>query len=155
MAILARRTPARDAKFFASLQSGAPITVACREAGYQRSATYRWRKDDTDFVTRWNEAQDIAADLLEEEADRRARDGYDEVTTRDGVETIRNKRSDMLLLARLKAMRPERYREGGAAQGSKTVTIEIVVRNHLKELAERLAAQGIAPQDMNLTEQEN
>ena len=154
MALQARRTPARDAKFFAALQTGASITVACKEASYQRSAAYRWRKDNTDFATNWNEAQDIAADLLEEEADRRARDGYDEVTTRDGVATIKNKRSDMLLLARLRAMRPERYREGGAAQGSKTVKLEIIVRNHLKELAERLAAQGIAPQDMKLTEQE-
>lgn len=154
MAIPARRTPTRDAKFFGALQLGARITVACLEAGYQRSAVYRWREVDTAFAASWTQAQDIAADLLEEEADRRGRDGYDEVTTRDGVQTIRNKHSDTLLVTRLKAMRPERYRDRGTTSAAPPQPIIIVVKNHLKELAGRLAAQGIAPKDMDLTKEE-
>jgi hypothetical protein len=153
MAKQAKRAPARDVLFFETLQQGATVGVACNASGYQHSAVYRWRKQDPAFATLWTEAQDIAADLLEEEADRRARDGYDETTSRsDGLQIIRNKRSDGLLLARLKAMRPERYRERSGSDGPKPIVL--VARNHLKELAERLAREGIARKDMDLTSTE-
>ncbi len=48
----------------------------------------------------------------------------------------------MLLLARLKAMRPERYRERDGSPGSKTVKIEFIVRNHLLELTERMKKEA-------------
>jgi hypothetical protein len=54
----------------------------------------------------------IASDLLEEEADRRGRDGYDEAVFYRGEEAgTRRKYSDGLLLARLKALKPQDYRE--------------------------------------------
>ena len=143
MAHQAKRTAARDALFFDALQKGIAVHAACLASGYQHSAVYRWRKQHQAFADLWNDAQIVAADLLEEEADRRARDGYDETTTRsDGVQTVKNKRSDMLLLARLKALRPERYREGGGPQDLRNVKIEFVVRNHLLELTERMAKEA-------------
>lgn len=72
------RTPEGDAKFFAALENGHPVRAACQAAGYARRCAYRWRKDDPAFATQWSEAMHIAGDLLEEEADRRGRDGYDE-----------------------------------------------------------------------------
>lgn len=63
------------------------------------------------FAERWRLATEMGTGLLEEEADRRGRDGVsvDEVLPRN----MRGPRrySDGLLLARLKALRPELYRE--------------------------------------------
>jgi hypothetical protein len=135
MAPLAKRTVVRDEMFFMALQRGVTVDVACHEAGYQRSAVYRWRKDDAVFAALWREAQDVAIDLLEEEADRRGRSGYDETTTVNGeVRTVKHKYSDQLLLQRLRAMRPERYRDRGLSKEAQRITVEFVVRNHLGDL---------------------
>jgi hypothetical protein len=71
-------------------------------------------------------ASDIASDLLEEEADRRGRDGYDEPVFYRGEESgARRKYSDGLLLARLKALKPEHYREGVRSEVEQKITVRI------------------------------
>ncbi|HJU40431.1 MAG TPA: hypothetical protein VJ724_12710, partial [Tahibacter sp.] len=106
-----KRSPKADARFFRALETAASIALACRRAGYSRAAVYRWRAHNADFAKRWRLAIAMAADALEAEADRRGRDGVpvDEVLKRNERGTRRY--SDTLLLARLKAVRPELYRE--------------------------------------------
>jgi hypothetical protein len=71
----------------------------------------------------------MAGDLLEEEADRRGRDGYDvPVFHRGEVCGTKRMYANGLLLARLKAIRPEQYREGRAvavAPSPQPVTVNL------------------------------
>ena len=108
------RTAEQDTKFFEALAEGYPVRGACKIADYTRQVVYRWRREDPKFRDLWFDSQSIADDLLEEEATRRGRVGYDEGVYYRGVLVgYRRKYSDRLLLARLKAACPERY--GSAA----------------------------------------
>jgi hypothetical protein len=87
---------------------------------YAPRSVYRWRGEDPDFAARWATAVQMAGDLLEEESDRRGRDGYDvPVFHRGEVCGVKRVYANGLLLARLKAIRPARYRE------SRTVTAAV------------------------------
>lgn len=107
-----KRTPEGDTLFFTALENGHPISAACNAADYSVASVYRWRKEEPEFLSRWREAILIGGDLLEEEADRRGRDGVDQPVYYRGEEVGQKKRySDGLLLSRLKAIRPELYRD--------------------------------------------
>lgn len=130
------RTPEGDAVFFAALENGFPVRGACDASGYARRCVYRWRKDDKDFAAQWSEALQVATDLLEEEADRRGRDGYDEpVFFQGNVAGAKRKYSDGLLLARLKALRPEQYRERISMTGANQQNVTVVIRDFETEAA--------------------
>lgn len=123
------RTPEGDAAFFAALENGHSVRAACETAGYARRCVYRWRAEQEDFAKSWAEALVIAADLLEEEADRRGRDGYDEPYFFQGeVKGAKRKYSDALLLARLKALKPEMYRERHALAGARQ-SVTVIIRD--------------------------
>lgn len=123
------RTTDRDTKFFTAIENGHPVRTASAMAGYARRSVYRWRLQDTAFAALWTDALQMAGDLLEEEADRRGRDGYDVPVFYEG-ETCGTKRkyADGLLLARLKAIRPEQYRQRMAASAEparQNVTVQL------------------------------
>lgn len=147
------RTPEGDARFFVALENGHSVNAACKAAGYARSRVYVWRREDAAFATAWDAASVIASDLLEEEADRRGRDGYEEPVFYRGEESgSRRKYSDGLLLARLKALKPDTYREGGGAPGGGKLTVRIRdfdAENALKLLIEekRLSPSEL-PEDL-------
>lgn len=106
------RSPDADDTFFIAIESGHPVNAACAMAGYARRCVYRWRSADQAFAARWKDANAVAVDLLADEADRRGRDGFDEPVFYKGEQCGAKRRySDGLLLARLKALRPEQYRE--------------------------------------------
>jgi hypothetical protein len=128
-----KRAPERDALFFTALENAHSVAFACRAAGYSVPSVYRWRAEEAEFAERWDQSITIAADLLEDEADRRGRDGYDEPVFCKGQEVGQKRRySDRLLLARLKALRPHLYREGAApAVASPTPTV--IVRDFSME----------------------
>ena len=124
------RQDERDIRFFAALENGHPVRAACEMAGYARRCVYRWRKEDPAFAAQWAEAQQIAGDLLEEEADRRGRDGYDEAVFFRGEKCgDKRKYSDGLLLARLKAIRPDQYRDRIAVPGMGQQSVTVVIRD--------------------------
>ena len=111
MSARSARSAGRGSTFFESLGLGLPVKEAARNAGYQRSRVYQWRRDDTVFAGEWELAQTMAADLLEEEADRRGCQGIEVPFYRNGeVVGTKLKYSDSLLIVRLKALRPELYR---------------------------------------------
>ena len=125
------RTAQADVRFFTALENGHPVRVACEAAGYARRSVYRWRAEDEEFAKAWVDAVMVAADLLEEEADRRGRDGTEEPVFYQGAQIGAKRRfSDALLLARLKALRPAQYRDN-APQPQPAVTI--VIRDFLNE----------------------
>lgn len=135
------RSAAADDIFFTALENGHPVRVACGMALYARRSVYRWRSEDTAFAERWSKALQMAGDLLEEEADRRGRDGFDVPVFRHGRACgTKRKFSDGLLLARLKAIRPEAYRESARQpQLRQPQPASVVVRDFaLEALARRL-----------------
>lgn len=80
---------ARKQAFLICLSIHGNIAKACREVGISRSCHHDWRKDP-DFQARFLDAQQDAADGLEEVARRRA-EGFEEVVIgKDGVIWARN-----------------------------------------------------------------
>jgi hypothetical protein len=108
----ATRTEKLDDKFFGAVEAGQTISAAAETAGYSRRAVYDWRKSDETFGARWDEAVAIAVERLEAEADRRAVEGTLEPVYYKGAECGQVRRySDTLLIFRLKALDPRKYRE--------------------------------------------
>ena len=105
------RRPDRDDVFFDCLMDGMTVSESCARAGYAKASLYRWLAADSDFKNRWAFSRQHAAQLLEEEADRRARIGWDEAVFYKGrMVGTRRKFSDRMLIARLKATNPGLYR---------------------------------------------
>jgi len=92
------------------LAKGYSVYTAATIASVNRSTVYRWRDEDPDFKDRWDEAVECGTDLLEDEALRRAKDGFDEPVFYQGevVGHVR-KYSDQLMIHRLNGVRKEKY----------------------------------------------
>ncbi len=105
-------TPKKAQLFLAALAETGNVTVSCQKADLKRRAIYAFRATDESFRAAWDEAVEAAADLLEEEARRRAADGWEENVYKNGelIGTIRHY-SDVLLIFLLKGIRPYKYRE--------------------------------------------
>ena len=138
-----------DARFFTALENGHAVAAACKAAGYARGRVYAWRREDDAFAAAWDAASKIASDLLEEEADRRGRDGYEEAVFYRGEEAgARRKYSDGLLLARLKALKPTTYRENVSVEAQEKLTV--VIRDFDAEFALRklIDEKRLAPEEL-------
>ena len=82
------------ARFLEVFASGTTVTTAAAAAGIDRSTANRARKTDRDFNAAWTDAEEAGTDILEECAIKRAMEF-----------------SDTLLLALLRARRPEKFME--------------------------------------------
>jgi hypothetical protein len=91
----------------AYLQEGT-IYHACIAAGITRQTHYDWLKDDPGYKKLFDEAYQCYTEILEREADRRAREGLDmPVGFYQGVSNTNVKEySDTLLIFRLKRRDP-------------------------------------------------
>lgn len=74
----------RQGAFLAAFAECGNLTRAAKSAKIERDMHYRWLKDDPDYPALFDEARVKAADLLEEEARRRAVEGVFEPTTHKG-----------------------------------------------------------------------
>jgi hypothetical protein len=108
----ATRTEGLDDRFFGTLAAGKTVTTAAKAASYSRRAVYDWRKSDQAFSDRWSDAVGVAIERMEAEADRRAITGTLRPVFYGGAQCGRVREySDTLLIFRLKALKPEMYRE--------------------------------------------
>jgi len=116
-------SPARQRRFLAALADTGNVSRAVALAGTSRTRVYMLRRDDPDFRQAWDEAEEIACGRLEAEAWRRAVDGFDEplvsggrlVCDGDGNPLLLRRYSDTLLIALLKAHRPQKFDRRAAA----------------------------------------
>ncbi len=77
-----------------------------------RATAYDWRAADPEFAKRWEEAKALGAEALEDEAVRRAHEGWEEPVFHLGVATDTVRKYDStLLIFLLKGAKPEKYRE--------------------------------------------
>jgi hypothetical protein len=105
---------------------------ASLKAKIGRRTHYNWLEVDAAYVKAFEDAREQRADLLEREADRRAIEGWLEPAFYQGkVCGAVRKYSDMLLLARLRAEKPQKYRDhveiGGPGGGSIPIAVTSVV----------------------------
>jgi hypothetical protein len=117
-------TGARKRHFLEVLAASGNVSMAIAAAKISRRIVYDLRNNDETFARAWSDAEDIAADRLETEAWRRAVDGVEEpvislgkvVQTEDGTPLVIRRYSDNLLLALLRAHRPEKYRDRSSVE---------------------------------------
>lgn len=117
---MASRRPLHQKKrvlFLEELARSGNVSLAAKFAGLDRHHAYEARDADPEFAKAWSDAMDAAADLLEQEARRRAYEGVEEPVygrisrEQDGQIGTVQKYSDVLLIFLLKGARPEKYRE--------------------------------------------
>lgn len=105
-------TPKKRAQFLEELAETGNVLLAAELHNLSRRDLYRVRAEDPEFKTAWDEAKNQAADHLEQEARRRALEGWEEPVFYQGERTgLVRKYSDTLLIFLLKGARPEVYRE--------------------------------------------
>lgn len=107
-----RRTEKWVPAFLSALAETGNVTEVCRLIGISRPTAYKRRSTNEEFAAAWDEAWELGLNSLEDEAIRRAAQGWEERVYQKGeyVGTVR-KYSDLLLMFLLKANRPEKYRE--------------------------------------------
>jgi hypothetical protein len=112
--------------FLGALEVSGNISAAARRAGVGRATAYRHRQAEPEFRSGWDEALEVATDALEDEARRRAVEGWEEPVFQGGQEVGRIRKYDStLLIFLLKAHRPEVYRDNAAVQHSGDLTIRV------------------------------
>jgi hypothetical protein len=107
--------------FLAAYSNCGVVRLACAASGVAHGSYYGWIKKDPRFAAAVSEAKEEFIEHLEVEADRRAVEGVRRlkfhgktgVVLRDEHGKVYEEReySDTLLIFRLKALRPEMYRE--------------------------------------------
>jgi hypothetical protein len=128
--------------FIEKLAQGMSVTRAAEESDLGRATVFSWRREDPAFAAAWDDANAQGVDRLEDEARRRARDGYNERTVvgRDGtVSTIRDY-SDQLMLALLRAKRPQEYVQQTGAPAVVSVTVKTQT-----EAVQHILSLGLPP----------
>lgn len=121
MANRTKLTPQKKGKFLAQLRKAGNVSLAARSIGMARAYMYEVRGEDEALAAEWDDALQEYAEHLEAEADRRATQGvtarlyFDEAGNVIG-ETRRY--SDVLLMFRLKGLKPDVYKERVAAEHS-------------------------------------
>jgi hypothetical protein len=105
--------PEKQAVFLEILAEKGNVSAAAKFVGISRTEAYRTYQRDETFAALWDEALEIACDILEAEAHRRAVEGVDEPVFYRGEEIGAIKKySDTLLLRLLEAHRPSKWRSG-------------------------------------------
>ncbi len=108
---------AKQNAFLAAFRVSASITEAAKATGCDRSAHYEWKRADRTYPERFEAARIEAAEALEDEAVRRAREGVLEPIFYQGVGCgAKRVYSDGLLQFLLRGALPEKYRQTGSME---------------------------------------
>ena len=121
-----KMTPEKMAKFLSVLSESGNVTRAAEESDCGRQNLYRLKREDEAFSAAWEEAADIGAKRLEDEARRRAVEGWQEPVWYQGEQTgTVTKYSDTLLICLLKAHHPEKYADRSKSDVNVAGTIDV------------------------------
>lgn len=98
--------------FLAAYEETGSVVRAAKAAGIQRQLHYRALEKSVEYRTHFEEAEKRFGDALEGHARKLARDGVREPVFFQGIKCgSRLKYSPALIIAMLKALKPEKYRE--------------------------------------------
>jgi Homeodomain-like domain len=120
-----RLTTARRKTLALDLLSQGHTLAQVKDAlGINRVTLYRWRQHDPAFAQAYSDAMEAGTDLIEQEARRRAVEGYDRpVFQRGELAGLERVYSDMLLALLLRGRRPEVFRENTNKAASTSISI--------------------------------
>lgn len=120
-------TAEKRAKFLAHLAQYGFVTRAAKAAGIHRDTARDTYDNDPAFHKAWDDALSEYTERLEAEADRRAYKGTLRPVFHKGAKCgVIREYSDTLLIFRLKALRPEVYKDRSESTVNGNVTVEIV-----------------------------
>ena len=144
-------TKDRREVFLRALAETGIVTIAAGAAGITRARAYQVRQQDQGFATAWDEAEQRAADALEAEAWRRAVSGVPEplvsagkvVRDDDGQPLAIRRYSDNLLIALLKARRPDKFKDRQVVEHD----ISDGLADRLEAARQRAMAISVGPAD--------
>ncbi len=122
-------------QFLTVLSETGNVSESLRVVGRTNPSAYWLRRKDAEFSAAWDEAIEIAAGKLEDEARRRAVEGYDEPVFQRGTLVGYTRRySDRLLETLLRAYRPDRFRTGSdyAVIDNTTLVIDTGIHRELE-----------------------
>jgi len=142
------------APFLIALSQSPVVTYACIAAKITRQTAYRHREENEEFAKAWDDALEQGWDKAEQEAYRRAVEGYTEPVYGKSGDVIGERvvYSDRLLEVLLKGNRAKTYRESynvemtgkdrGAIQYANNTEIETA-----KAMYEQLVSSGATPEE--------
>ncbi|TDE85306.1 terminase [Deinococcus sp. S9] len=115
--------------FILALAVTGNVSAACKKAKVSRQTVYLYKREDPAFAAAWDEAEAIYVELLEAEADRRAVEGTVKTIYYQGIPVGQERQySDTLLMFRLKALRPDKYRENSTVKHDGEMQITVTRR---------------------------
>ena len=104
-------TPKKEA-FLAAYAVTCSISGAAKAARINRGTHYDWLQADPEYKAKFERAQEVAIQALEDEAVRRAYEGVERPVYQGGEKVgVIREYSDTLLIFLLKGLRPAKYRE--------------------------------------------
>ena len=110
-----RYTPKKRRDFIAELAKGNTVAHSAEVVAGTRERFYQLKREDDGFAAAWAEAEAAGTEVLEQEAKRRAVEGWEEPVYQGGVLVgFVRKHSDTLLIFLLKGRRPDTYRDNQA-----------------------------------------
>ncbi|MBV9849830.1 MAG: hypothetical protein JO250_09180 [Armatimonadetes bacterium] len=140
--------------FLAAFAKTGNVTVAARVARVKRQNHYNWLESVDGYREAFEAAREMAGDLLEEAARKRAVDGYLVPIYQRGKH-VGNERhySDSLLTVLLKGAKPDKYKERVENQHKGRVeyahsldgdldALSVEEERALRDIARKLAAEG-------------
>lgn len=133
MKLTQKLTHKKRAIFLASLSECGNVTKAAEAVGVNRVYLYEVRAEDEAFKKQWEEAAKLGALRLEDEARRRAIDGWEEPVWHKGKRCGKvRKYSDTLLIVLLKAHHPDKYAERNKTEHSGSIDIAKAIEDGRK-----------------------
>jgi hypothetical protein len=116
-------------KFLDTLAQTGKVAFSARAAGYKDSMQlYHYRRDHEDFAKEWGDAETVAAELLIDEATRRAVEGVDKPIVYKGeVVGYEKEYSDQLLMCLLRAKRPDQFGNNVQVSGAISHAIGVAI----------------------------
>lgn len=150
-----RTAQRKKAAFLAAFRECGNISRAARESDVPRTMHYLWMEDE-EYVAAFRQAEEEAADHLEEEARRRAVDGLRRLKFFKGAPIIdpdtqepyyELEYSDTLLIFLLKGVRPDKFRdrhEITGKDGKALIPLE-ELRRLMEEAEQKAGVQDVNP----------
>lgn len=110
-------------------------------AGITERTHRRWLKKYQGYANRFQRAKELFVERMEAEADKRAMEGWDEPVYQGGeLVGYKRKYSDILLITRLKALAPDKYRERDQQVPAPVINVAIVNNNDLIDFVDERVA---------------
>lgn len=138
--------------FLTQLRKIGTVYGACKSIGISRPLLKRWMDEDPPYKTQVDEAMEDSLDLDEAEVVKRGRHGWQEPVFYKGEEVARvTKKSDALLMFRLRGRRGDVFRDRADITGANGGPLQLQLVERLqagrKRLVERKMLNEAPPAD--------